>query len=262
MTAEWRSYAERVDRACATNFIAGQIELGGLDARVRQEELSENEAEAEYRFIQSRHQQDTYDEIAAFGPPPAKAELLEEWLANVGRRAELMRKTGEAWLEDDRRLTLVRSLKITALKIDADWLGLHFGLRICTSNGPMQNRREDEDYLAELNAICRERLERDAASWRQGEFTPNAAAESSTGETLKMAAIAPPIEQYELRREILDIKRSTDRYQVRSIKRAARSPDPRAWLRLRDSVSQRIQRGRDQLAELGLADCAWPEPWQ
>jgi uncharacterized RDD family membrane protein YckC len=262
MTPEWREFADRVDRACATNFNAGQAELAELDERVAEDGLSESEAEAAYRFIQAQHQQATYDEIVALGEPPAKPQLFGRWLANVGRRAELMRRVGEAWATGDRRFTAVGSLKITALKIDADWLGLHFGLRICTSNGPMQNRDEDEDYLEEVNDVCLDRAKRDHELWRRGRFTPNAAAGTSTGETLNMAAIPPPGEQYELRRKILEIKRAIDRIQVQAIKRAARSSDPQAWRRVSKGLNGRIVRGRERLAGFGLPDCAWPKEWQ
>jgi uncharacterized RDD family membrane protein YckC len=262
MSPEWREFAEQVDRACASNFNAGQAELSELNEQADEQGMSEDEAEAAYRFIQAEHQLDTYDEIAALGQPPAKPELFGKWLANVGRRAELMGKVGEAWAAGDRRFTLVGSLKITALKIDADWLGLHFGLRICTSNGPMQSRDEEEDYLEEVNEVCLDRSKKDLELWRRGKFTPNAAAGTSTGETLNMAAVAPPVEQYELRRRILEIKRAIDRDQVRAIKRAARSPDPHAWKRVSEGLSARIVRGRERLVALGLPGCGWPKAWQ
>lgn len=262
MTPEWREFAGQVDRACATNFNAGEGQLAELEEQVDDHGLSENEAEAAYRFIQAEHQQETYEDILALGDPPAKPELFQRWLSNVGRRAELMRKTGEAWADGDRRLTRVRSLKITALKIDADWLGQRFGLRICTSNGPSQNRDDDEDYLEEVNEVCLRRIEQDHALWRRGDFTPNAAAATSTGETLHMAAVAPPPEQHELRRRILEIKRAIDHDQVQTIQRAARNPEPDAWIRARKPLEERTIRARERLAALGLPGCAWPKAWQ
>jgi uncharacterized RDD family membrane protein YckC len=262
MTPAWRAFAYEVDRACATNFNDGQRELAALDAQVETHGMSTNQAEAAYRFIQAEHQQRTYDAIAALGQPPAKPRLFSRWLANVGRRAELMRQTGRAWLQGDRRLTQVRSLRIIALKIDADWLGQHFGLRICTSNGPSQNRDEDEDYREQLNDVCLDRTAQDHALWRRGKFTPNAAAGTSTGETLRMAAVAPPTEQYGLRRRILEVKRAIDRDQVRTIRRAAQDPGPNAWTRVSKGLGARIIRGRERLAALGLPGCAWPKQWR
>jgi hypothetical protein len=262
MTPEWREFAYRVDRACATNFNAGQTQLAELEQQVDAHGLSEDQAEAAYRFIQAKHQQETYDEIAALGQPPAKPELFRRWLANVGRRADLMREVGQAWSAGDRRLTLVGSLRIMALKIDADWLGQHFGLRICTSNGPSQNRDEDEDYIEQVNEVCLKRIAQDHVLWKRGQFTPNAAAGTSKGETLRMAAVAPPTDQYELRRRILEIKRAIDRDQVQTIRRAAGNPDPHAWARVSEGLGARIIRGRERLVALGLSGCAWPQQWQ
>lgn len=255
MSQEWREFAYRVDAACATNFNAGQAELATLEGR---DDLSDAEWEAAYRFIQARHQQRTHDEIAALGPPPAKPRLFRRWLANVGLRAEIMRDIARAWRVGNRKLVSVHSLRIDAAKIEADWMALHFGLRICPSNGPMQNRDPDVDYLDELNAVCRARMERDHRFWLEGRFTPNAAVNHSLGETLELAAVAPPVEQFLLRRRILTIKNALDRFHVRTIRRAARSPDPNAWVKVRDRVGARIYRDRNRLARLGLVDCAWP----
>lgn len=259
MTPEWRDFAYRVDRACATNFNAGLTQLASLEADASG--MSDNQFEATYRFIQAEHQQRTHDEIAALGPPPAKTGLFRRWLHNVGRRAELMRTVGEAWLDGDQRLAGVRSLRITALKIDADWLGQHFGLRICPSNGPSQNRDEGEDYLQQVSEVCRERAAHDYALWKRGKFTPNVAVSTSLGETLQIAAVAPPTEQYPLRRRILEIKRAIDRDQVRALRREAREPDPRSRMRIRRRAGARIIRGRERLAALGLPGCAWPDQW-
>jgi hypothetical protein len=261
MTPEWSDFADRVDHACASNFNAGQRELAGLEDEAKERGLTENEGEAAYRFIQATHQQATHDEIASFGEPPARPELFHRWLDNVGRRAQLMRAIGQAWLADDHRLVAVRSLQLTAHKIDADWLGQHFGLRICTSNGPSQNRDDDEDYLTQVDQVCVKRAQQDYDLWKRGEFTPNAAVGTSTGETLSMAAVAPPTEQYELRGRILDLKRSIDRDQVRTIRRAARNSDPDAWIRVRGAMVRRINSGREQLAAMGLPHCAWPKHW-
>jgi hypothetical protein len=260
MTPEWRDFAEQVDRACASNFNAGQSELANLDEEIQERGLTEDEGEAEYRFIQAKHQQDTYDEIAGFGEPPARPELFHQWLENVGTRAHLMRAIGQAWLAGDERLIAVRNLRLDALKIDADWLGQHFGLRICTSNGPSNNLDAGYDYLAEVDRECAQRTKQDYGLWRRGKFTLDAAAGTSTGETLSIAAVAPPTEQYPLRARILAMKRSIDRLQVRTLRRAASSPEPSAWLlRVQDRMFTRIVHERERLAELGLPDCAWPE---
>jgi len=263
MSPEWEDFAERVDRACASNFNDGQRDLAEMQEAAEEEGWSEALVESEYRFIQAQHQQATHDEIASLGEPPEHPELFYPWLENVGRRAELMRSAGQGWAEGDRRRSLVASQRILAAKIDADWLGLHFGLRICTSNGPMNNLdgEDEHNYLERINGVCRRRIAQDWELWRQGRFSPNAAAGSALGETLDMAAEAPPVEQYELRQRILDAKRELDGFQVSTIKRAARSEDPRAWTKVRDKVGLRIVRDRAQLAaEFGLPDCRWPAP--
>jgi hypothetical protein len=262
MTPEWEEFAERVDHACASNFNDGQQELAELEERSEEEGWSENRGEAEYRFIQAEHQQATYDEIASLGEPPAHPEIFYPWLANVGHRAELMREAGQGWAEGDRTKSTIASLRITAAKIDADWLGVHFGLRVCASNGPSNNLGDEEGtYLQRINEVCRKRIAQDHALWRRGKFSPNDAAGTAIGETLSMAAEAPPIRQYELRQQILEAKRKIDRFQIRAIKRAARSGDPSAWIKVRDRVGRRILQGRARLAaEFVIPDCAWPNP--
>jgi hypothetical protein len=259
MDPEWREFAYQVDAACATNFNAGQAELATLEGR---DDLSDPEWEAAYRSIQAAHQQRTYDDIAALGPPPAKPRLFARWLANVGRRAELMRRIARAWRSGNRRLVAANALRIDAAKIEADWLALHFGLRICPSNGPMQNRDPSLSYLEELNGVCQNRLYRDDTLRSDDRFTPTAVLRNSLGETVGMAAVAPPLEQFPLRRKILRIKRSLDRFHVAAIRRAARGPGPQAWTDVKEIVAPRITRSRQRLARLGLKQCAWPHSWR
>ena len=81
-------------------------------------------------------QHETHDRIAALGPPPERPELFASWLRNVGARARLMDARAAAYERGDARAHRRIDQRIYALKAQANDMGQHFGLRICTSNGP------------------------------------------------------------------------------------------------------------------------------
>jgi hypothetical protein len=256
MTPEWRDFAEDVDRTCARDFNRGQADLADLDQRYEEEGWSP-EGEADYWQAQAKSQHATHDDIAALGDPPARKPLFENWLANVSERADLMDQAAREWLEDDRGQAGMVRLRILARKIDANWLGQHFGLRICTSNGPGRDPGSSDDpYLTQVNDVCLWRNAEEDKSASKRALTPNAIYSLSVLETLKMAAIGPPTDQYPLRARILETKRSLDDFVQSQLQAAEDSPAPgRTWERLVPSVNDRASQTQLKLEALGLRDC-------
>ncbi len=255
MTPEWEEFAEQVDRTCATNFNASISALDELEERSQDWENARGEAA--YRFIQAYHQQRTHDEIAELGTPPARPALFARWLANVGRRAELMRQAGRGWQRGIVQQSEIASLKIRAAKVDADWLGRHFGLRICTSNGPANNLDGEDDYIARVNDTCRDRIEHDWEAYRRGAFNIGAATGSTRGETIAMAAEAPPDDQYELRKRLLGARGALTRDLQRILARV--NAGVMSLERANVVFERRMTDGRRRMAEeFGLPDCTWP----
>lgn len=194
-----------------------------------------------------------------------KPGLFTRWRENVGRRAELMRRRTTAWVARDRREHLVFDLRIRALKIEADRMAQRFGLRVCPSNGPGREveseaaanpQRAHRRYLVAVNRVCLKRNSKeDAISRRRGLMT-NDTVNLSFGETLGISAIAPPPDDYDLRRRILGLKRRLNSSEKAMIREVAASPAPNRtlnrWLPRLARVAGRVQH---RLQRLGLEDC-------
>jgi uncharacterized RDD family membrane protein YckC len=136
MTPEWQEFAGQVDRICAYNFnraLAYQNELAqqGVPAGATEDEI---QAKAYYAWAES--QQATYTMTGELGTPPAQTAIFAQWRENVRMRGDLFKQSGDAWLHDHGAGVAAIGARIDALKLTANDLGQHFGLQICTSNGP------------------------------------------------------------------------------------------------------------------------------
>jgi hypothetical protein len=258
MTPEWKAFAEEVDHACARNFNAMQLDLQTTWARADTEGWDDATTSAAAWHIQALHQTDTYDEVTALGTPPARPELFQQWAANVGRRAQLMDEVSQAWARGDADRAAMTASRIDALKVDANWLGQNFGLRICTSNGPGHETGDAvEPYLQQINDACLDRNAREDQAGAARKLTPLMILRLSKTETVNMAIIGPPPEQYAIRARILQIKRSLDSYAEAQLRRAYRSRDfERTWNRLSQPLTRRSYRAALQLQAIGLPDCS------
>jgi uncharacterized RDD family membrane protein YckC len=265
MTPEWREFAAGVDRACAANFNAGVAQRSAISARADSEGWDRRSETTALLSSYATAQQATYDAIATLGEPPAKSNLFARWHNNVGRRAVLMRRRAAAWADGNSRLHLVMDRRILALKIDADRMGQRFGLTVCTSNGPGREpealaaenpRRAHRRYLAAVNRVCLDRnAQEDTVSRRRG-LTTNDTIDLSFGETLNIAAIAPPPDDYDLRRRILGLKRNLDRESKAMIETVAPSPHPNHTLNhLLPGLTRLSNHVQLDLQRLGLEDC-------
>jgi hypothetical protein len=258
MTPEWRDFADEVDHVCARNLNATQSDVDGVRDQSDDEGWSGATTSSAEWHVQAVHQAETQREVLALGRPPAQPELFQEWATSVGRRAQLMEDVSQAWGREDRNVAEVGRLRLEGMKIDANWVGQHFGLRICTSNGPAPEPGEPpESYLTQVNRVCVDRNAREDAVGAKQLMTPPKLLSISKGETLGIAAIEPTTDEYPVRRRILAIKKSLDRYFQALLLQAAKSPDPgRTWEHLADLESRHADRASLQLQALGLQDCS------
>ena len=247
MTPDWRDFADDVDHICARNNNAMIADLSAATTS------------SEGWHIQHLHQTDTYREIAALGEPPARPELFHRWLANVGLRASKMEQVSQALAEGRSKTAILVSQQIDALKVDANWLGQHFGLRICTSNGPGREPGDSSlSYLEKVNQVCLRRNDQEDFYASRNSLIPDRIIQLSSAETRAIAAIGPPTDQYPVRQHILALKSGLDRLAVRLFKRGQqlRPKFKRFW----DEVgAPRIEAESDrvqiELAHMGLPAC-------
>jgi hypothetical protein len=247
MTPEWRDFADEVDHACARNFNA------------MQEELATATTDSEGWHIQYLHQSQTYRDVLALGEPPARQDLFHRWLTNVGQRARMMEAVSQALARGDRTQAEVTVERINAAKIDANWLGQHFGLRICTSNGPGREPGEsNEPYLQRVDRACLWRNKREDIYASRNQLTPGRIIVLSRSETLSIATIPPPTAQYGLRRRILGMKKKLDRDATELFNEAQRHRPKfkEFWGQVAvPRLTPESARMQIELAKMGLPDC-------
>ena len=136
MRPEWEEFATAVDRICAHNFNRAMASQYGISETLRARGLPTAKIEASVRYSWAHFQRATYRMTGRLGEAPAKAELFGRWRENVGRRATLFRQAGNAWLAGHPGQADRIHARMDQLKVVANDLGQHFGLRVCTSNGP------------------------------------------------------------------------------------------------------------------------------
>lgn len=97
--SDLEAFAHEVDGVCVDSFHRG-IE-GEEEAEAAGEELgwSGPRIEAEIRYAWADALVEQYKSIAALGPPPEKAALMERWARTSLERSALYRRVGDAWLE-------------------------------------------------------------------------------------------------------------------------------------------------------------------
>jgi hypothetical protein len=136
MTPRWRAFADSVDRVCAVDFNSAMAAQEQLEQLADAQGWNDRKAEAAIEHEWGEWQERTHSLTGQLGPPPAKPRLFAKWRANVGVRARLFHRAADAWLNGSGAEYNRVWARIDALKLRADRLGVRFGLRICTSNGP------------------------------------------------------------------------------------------------------------------------------
>jgi hypothetical protein len=247
MSDEWRDFADTVDQACARNFNAMQVDLANTST------------DSEGWHVQYVHELATYREVSALGEPPERADLLHQWLANVRHRTELMQIVSQSLARGDQARAQVAEERITAAKIDANWIGQHFGLRICTSNGPGRESGESQKpYLRQVDDVCLWRNKREDIYSSRNELIPARILTLSRSETVSIATIPAPPEQQGLRRRILSLKKMLDRDGTRLFNEAHRHRPKfkQFWEGIAvPRLNAETVRVQIALAKIGLPDC-------
>ena len=122
------AYAREVDGICVESFHRG-IE-GEEEAEATGEEMgwSGPQIEAAIRYAWADALVEQYRSIAALGPAPEKARLMDRWARTALQRARLYRRVGDAWLESNERREIGSGVNLRLAKLMADHLAepLHF----------------------------------------------------------------------------------------------------------------------------------------
>jgi hypothetical protein len=138
--SELDAFARDVDEICVESFHRG-IE-GEEEAEEVGEEMgwSDPRIEAEIRYAWADALVGQYRMIAALGPAPEKARLMNRWARTSLERSRLYRRVGDAWLESSsRRVASETDLRIA--KLMADHLAGPLPFRAC--GRPISGNEDD-----------------------------------------------------------------------------------------------------------------------
>jgi hypothetical protein len=124
-------YARDVDEICLESFHRG-IE-GEEKAEAIGEEMgwSGPRIEAEIRYAWADALVGQYRMIAALGPAPEKAGLMDRWARTSLERARLYRRIGDAWMESNSRRAIGFGINLRVAKLMADHLAEPLPFRAC-----------------------------------------------------------------------------------------------------------------------------------
>lgn len=127
---EQLQFASVVDNTCGTTYDENQVR------KLRRRRAHETLISQQAAGIVDHERQ--YIAISRLGRPPSAAGLYQAWLANMLERIRLewraLRQRAQRKLQRS-EMTLA---KVNFLKVEGDSLGQEFGLRVCTSNGPLR----------------------------------------------------------------------------------------------------------------------------
>ncbi len=129
--SELDAYARDVDEICVESFHRG-IE-GEEEAEAIGEEMgwSGPRIEAEIRYAWADALVGQYRMIAALGPAPEKAGLMDRWARTSLQRSRLYRRIGDAWMESSSRRAAAFGTDLRIAKLMADHLAGPLPFRVC-----------------------------------------------------------------------------------------------------------------------------------
>jgi hypothetical protein len=143
--SELDAYARDVDEICIESFHRG-IE-GEEEAETIGEAMGWNgpRIEAEIRFAWAEALVGQYRMIAALGPAPEKAGLMDQWARTSLERARLYRRIGDAWLESNSRRAAAFDTDLRIAKLMADHLAQPLPFQACGK--PTSGTENPEDVV-------------------------------------------------------------------------------------------------------------------
>jgi hypothetical protein len=125
------AYARHVDEICVESFDRG-IE-GEEEAEATGQEMgwSGPKIEAEIRYAWADALVAQHRMIAALGPAPEKARLMDRWARTSLQRARLYRRIGDAWLESNESRAIGFAIDLRIAKLMADHLAEPLPFQAC-----------------------------------------------------------------------------------------------------------------------------------
>jgi hypothetical protein len=134
MTPEWHTFAAMVDRVCALSWNYMRILQAEAGQVAYDRGWTQRRAAATMWKLTSAEDGRILHATAILGQPPQRQAQFARWRANVARRTALFRQASRAAGAGDFGRVQRICARINRLKAEADKIGQHFGLRICTSN--------------------------------------------------------------------------------------------------------------------------------
>jgi hypothetical protein len=143
--SEFDEYARDVDEICVESF------QRGIEGEEKAEAIGEGmgwggpKIEAEIRYAWADALVGQYRMIAALGPAPDKAQLVDRWARTSLERARLYRRIGNAWLESNSRRAMALGTDLRIAKLMADHLAQPLPVQICGK--PTSGTENPEDVV-------------------------------------------------------------------------------------------------------------------
>lgn len=129
--SELDAYARDVDEICVESFHRG------IEGEERAEAIGEvmgwsgPRIEAEIRYAWADALVGQYRMIAALGPAPEKAKLMDRWARTSLQRSRLYRRVGDAWLESNSHRAIGFGINLRIAKLMADHLAEPLPFQAC-----------------------------------------------------------------------------------------------------------------------------------
>jgi hypothetical protein len=129
--SELDAYARDVDEICVESFHRG------IEGEERAEAIGEAmgwsgpRIEAEIRYAWADALVGQYRMIAALGPAPEMARLMDRWARTSLERSRLYRRIGDAWLESSSRRSIGFGINLRVAKLMADHLAEPLPFQVC-----------------------------------------------------------------------------------------------------------------------------------
>jgi hypothetical protein len=136
--SELDAYARDVDEICVESFQRGIAGEEGAEAVGEEMGWSGPRIEAEIRYAWAEALVGQYRMIAALGPAPEKARLMDLWARTSLERSRLYRRIGDAWLESNSSRAAAFGTDLRIAKLMADHLAQPLPFQICgePTSGP------------------------------------------------------------------------------------------------------------------------------
>lgn len=129
--SELDAYARDVDEICVASFRRGIEGEEAAEAIGEEMGWSGPRIEAEIRYAWADALVGQYRAVAALGPAPEKARLMERWARTSLERSRLYRRIGDAWLESGSRRAAALGTDLRIAKLMADHLAQPLPFQIC-----------------------------------------------------------------------------------------------------------------------------------